>query len=102
MKTVTVTIKKDNGRCKASPDPFQAEIGDILVFVFPGEPNATITFGNGKSPLDKTTLQLTSRSGGQPSSAESGVKNHGQFTYTVTWPNNGMGNGSGSVPPGGR
>jgi hypothetical protein len=103
MKKVTVTINKDkNDPCKCARSAFQAELGDTLAFVFPGEQKATITFDNGKSPLDNTTLQLTSSAGGQPSSAEGVVKNRGQFTYTVTWANNCTGNGSGSVPPGSR
>jgi len=94
-----VEIRKDvNNPKRCTANRFQAERGDIVKFVFPGEPRSHIKF-NGASPFGESEFDL--RPGPDTGVAGVAIKTvtveGGSFEYDITWPGEGQGNGGGDV-----
>src|SRR6266849_2531695 len=94
---VTVTIKRDpqNPRkCLSVPNPFHVKAGGDIKFVFEVGDEGAIDFGT-NSPFKEATFKIGKN--GVTKTVRDDVS-RGPFPYTVTWTDNGTGNGSGRFP----
>jgi hypothetical protein len=92
VRTVTITTTADPKKCKVDKS-FRAKLGDSVEFVFEARPDADIIFSDG-SPFEKSKFKPSSQTvTNGPTPPAKSVS----FDYTIEWPGEGKGGGSGEV-----